>query len=138
MNEEWDPDNEIEKILRHRHTRYVRRPPGKDTYGPNALQVTTKKIRLLVRFFRGTKQWIPVEAARNDNPLPLVDYAVKMKLTKRPEWEWVEEFDLEEFEDLRRAFISKFENTPKYKFGVQMPASISHALRLDKLNGNQL
>jgi hypothetical protein len=31
MNEERDPDNEIEKILRHRHTRYVRRPPGKDT-----------------------------------------------------------------------------------------------------------
>jgi hypothetical protein len=50
----------------------------------------------------------------------------------------VKEFDPDEFEDLRQAFIAKFDHTPKYKFGVQIPASISHALRLDKLNGNKL
>jgi hypothetical protein len=50
----------------------------------------------------------------------------------------LKEFDPDEFEDLRRAFIAKFENTQKYEFGVQIPVSISHALRLDKLNGNKL
>ena len=53
-------------------------------------------------------------------------------------WKWTKDFDLEEVEDLRRAFTAKYENTPKYKFGVQIPTSISHALRLDKLNGNNL
>jgi hypothetical protein len=46
--------------------------------------------------------------------------------------------DIEAVEDLRRGFIAKFENAPKYKFGVQIPSSISHALRLDRLNGNNL
>jgi Reverse transcriptase (RNA-dependent DNA polymerase) len=41
-------------------------------------------------------------------------------------------------EDLRNAFIAKYENTPKYKFGIQIPSSIKHALLLDKLNGNDL
>jgi hypothetical protein len=110
----------------------------KDTYGPDGPLVTTKKIRLFVQFFSGVKQWVPMEAARNDNPTPLVDYAYKKKLSRRPEWEWVKVYEPDELEDLRRAFIAKFENIPKYKFGVQIPTSISHALRLDMLNGNNL
>jgi hypothetical protein len=31
-----------------------------------------------------------MEAARNDNPVPLVDYVVKMKSTERPEVGMVE------------------------------------------------
>jgi hypothetical protein len=49
---------------------------------------------------------------------------------------WTKDFDLTAMEDLRKAFVAKYENTPKYKFGVQIPTSISHALRLDKLNVN--
>jgi hypothetical protein len=49
-----------------------------------------------------------------------------------------EDFDLDEMEDMRKAFLARYEKSPKYKFGVQIPTSISHALRLDKLNGNNL
>jgi preprotein translocase subunit SecA len=45
---------------------------------------------------------------------------------------------MDALEDLRKGFLAKYENTPKYKFGVQIPTSFAHALRLDKLNGNNL
>jgi hypothetical protein len=138
LNEEWDPNMEIEQILRHRKVKYLRRKPGRDNYGPFSEKVTTRRMRVYARFFSGEKQWIPLESARNDNPFPLVEYAMNHKLTNTKGWEWVRHYDQDEIEDLRHAFISKFENTPRYKFGVQIPASISHALKLDKLNGNNL
>jgi hypothetical protein len=59
-------------------------------------------------------------------------------LTKHQAWKWTLEYDPDTLEDLRQGFIAKFENTSKYKFGVQIPASIKHALLLDKLNRNNL
>jgi hypothetical protein len=53
-------------------------------------------------FFSGDKCWIPMEAARSENPIPVIDYAKVMKITKHPEWKWTMEFDM----DLRRAFIA--------------------------------
>jgi hypothetical protein len=130
LNEEWDPHTEIEAVLRHRHINYARRTPGKHTYNSSVSLVTTKGVRLLVKFFSGLKSWVPMEAARSDNPTPLIEYAKKWKLLRHPEWKWTADFDIEAVEDLRQAFVAKFENTPKYKFGVQIPTSISHALRL--------
>jgi hypothetical protein len=80
-----------------------------------------------------------MEAARSDHPIPVIEYSMRNKLWKCSDmWKWTKDFDVDAVEDLRRAFIAKYENTPKYKFGVQIPTSISHALRLDKLNGNDL
>jgi hypothetical protein len=53
-------------------------------------------------------------------------------------WEWTTEYNMDALEDLRKGFLAKYENAPKYKFGVQIPTSIAHALRFDKLNGNNL
>jgi hypothetical protein len=60
-----------------------------------------------------------MEASRNDNPMLRVEYAYKKKLLHRPEWKWVRVYELDEFEDLRRVFMAKFEHTPEYKIGVQ-------------------
>ena len=112
LNEEWDSNTEIEQIIRHRHIKYRRRTPGTGNYGPFAAYVTTRRIRLFVKFFNGVKQWIPMEAARNDNPIPLMEYATKNKLSKLPEWEWIKQFDKDELEDLRKAYITKFDFVP--------------------------
>jgi hypothetical protein len=125
-------------VLRHRHTHYGRRSPGKHSYKLGTPIISKNDVRLEVKFFRGDKDWIPIEAARSDNPLPVIKYAKKKGLGKHPKWKWTIEFDIDSVQDLRRAFISKYENIPKYKFWVQIPKSISHALRLDRLNGNHL
>jgi hypothetical protein len=103
MNEEWDPHTEVEVVLRHRHINYARRNPGKFTYNPNVPLVTSKGVRLFYcQYFSGVKSWVPREAVRH------------------PEWEWVKEYSTDELEEFRQSFIAKYENTPKYKFGVQI------------------
>jgi hypothetical protein len=138
MND-WDPDADVEKVIKHQHSNYVRRIPGKHSYHVGIPPVTTEGVRVFVKFFSGAKRWIAMEAARGDNPTPLIEYSMKQDLWKTStRWKWTKEFELDEVEDLRRAFVAKYENTRKYKFGVQIPTSITHALRLDKLNGNNL
>jgi hypothetical protein len=116
FDSDWDPCTEIEVVLRHRHTHYGRRSPGKHSYKLGTPIISKKDVRLEVQFFSGDKCWIPIEAARSDNPLPVIEYAKKKGLGKRPKWKWTMEFDIDSLHDLRKAFISKYENTPKYKF----------------------
>jgi hypothetical protein len=66
----------------------------------------------------------------------VIEYARKWHLSKHSAWQWTEAFDIDALEDLRRSFLAKYEYTPKYKFGAQIPTSIPHALRLDRLNGD--
>jgi hypothetical protein len=138
INDPWDPHTAIELILKHRHTRYCRRAPGKHSYSPSVPCITTKGVRIMVQFFDGTTGWIPLEVARVDNPIPLIAYAKRQGLTRHEAWKRTREYDPDALDDLRQGFIAKYESTPHYKFGVQIPTSIHHALRLDKLNGNHL
>jgi hypothetical protein len=78
--EDWDPDTEIEKVIKHRHTRYVRRIPGKHTYSIGASPITTKGVRVFVQFFSGDRRWLAMEAARGDNPIPLIEYSMRNHL----------------------------------------------------------
>jgi hypothetical protein len=79
-----------------------------------------------------------MEAARADDPIPLIVYAQNHKLTKLPYWTWTTAFSPEEVDQLSKAYATRAELAPKYKFGVQVPKSIKHALQLDRINGNGL
>jgi hypothetical protein len=48
----------------------------------------------------------------------------------------VDEF--ERFEQLVRVFKAKMDMGPKIKFGVKVPKNATHAIRLDRKNGNRL
>jgi hypothetical protein len=81
--QEWDPDANVEKVIKHRDTRYARRSPGKHTYQPGIPPITTKGVRVLAKFFSGERRWLPMEAVRGDNPIPLIDYSMKYDLRKQ-------------------------------------------------------
>jgi hypothetical protein len=84
-----------------------------------------------VKFFSDKRQWLPSQAPRSDHHL-----ALKRELwRKRDGWKWAKEYNVVALQDLRKGFLAKYDYTPRYKFGVQIP--ISHALRLDKPNGKQ-
>jgi hypothetical protein len=139
FDEDWDPETEIEAIMCHRHVRCARRIPGKNTYRSDIAPVTTKGVRLKVKFFRGDRAWVPMEPTRSDNPLPIIEYSMKHDLWKHSKmWKWTKLFDVESLEDLRRCFLSKYVNNLKRKFGVQIPTSIAQAPLLENLNGSNL
>jgi hypothetical protein len=115
---------------------YARRQPGKHSYDPRTPLITTKGVRILVKFFDESKSWVPMEDLQPDNPILLIDYALKKILTSNHGWSWVKHYDSHTTQSLRTAFLTKFERTPKYKFGIHLPNSIKHAYLLDKLNGD--
>ena len=53
FDDDWDPEIQIERIIRHRHTKYARRIPGKNTYCSSIAPVITPGVRLYVQFFSG-------------------------------------------------------------------------------------
>ncbi|WP_371077809.1 hypothetical protein, partial [Salmonella enterica] len=67
-------------------------------------------------------------------------YAVKKDLAKEPDWYWVEDMILDNKEYERMIYVIQTARAfvPKYKFGVEVPRSIRHALEIDKRNGNNL
>jgi len=73
-------------------------------------------------------------------PHLLVTYALHKGLERHPGWTWVKEY--EDFTDtpdkVQRAFKVAAAKAPKYKFGIEVPHSIQHALWLDSKNGNHL
>ena len=57
-------------------------------------------------------------------------YAVAKRLCHLPEWEWTKDFidDTSKYTRLLYALRTSKSMGPKYKFGVEVPRSVKHAL----------
>ena len=96
---------------------------------------------LLVMWKPGNKSWISLRSLRHHDPYACVLYASSKKdLVSEPHWQWVTDFinDQPKYEKLVKAMRTSKSFGPKYKFGIEVPRSIRHALLLDKINGNNL
>jgi len=73
-------------------------------------------------------------------PEVLVIYAIQRGIHKHKDWQWVKAYSDYDKQCLhvRRILKSAVEKAPRYKFGIEVPRSLSHALWLDKRNGNNL
>ena len=75
---------------------------------------------------------------RLHDPLLVLRYGLRNKLTRKPGWEWVEHYinNNEELANIIRAYKVSKEVT--YKFGVQVPNNTQEALRLDSAAAEKL
>ena len=131
--DEWT----IVKVLTHATRRKTRRLPN----GTNMNEtVKDKHVRLKVMFIDGSVKWIAMDAVLLQDPMPIVEYAKRMKLLKDPKFNIVETItkDKDKMQEYRRAFKAKVSKAPRYHFGVEIPRNVTHAALLDKVNGNKL
>ena len=88
----------------------------------------------------GGKSWVTLSSQRLHDPYSCLIYAVKKKLTQEPEWEWTQDYidkpDL--FQKIVMVYKTNKSFGSKYKFGIQAPRSVKHALQLDIQNGNNI
>ena len=71
----------------------------------------------------------------------MVNYATKHPHMRTEEgWEWTQDFitQLKKFRQSIYAYRTVRAHKTKYKFGVEVPNNVRHALLLDALNGNHL
>jgi hypothetical protein len=123
--------------------------PDPDDHIWRCIAVTKHKIRDLDKddihvkvkalWGDGEETWVRSDALRLQDPSPLIEYAVKRRLTKHPLWEWAEEYlkDDDRMASMVQALKAKV-NGVQYMFGVEIPRNAKHALEMDKANGNNL
>jgi hypothetical protein len=82
-----------------------------------------------------------MEALQTQEPFLIVDYVIRMpQLIRAPDFVWTRDYlrDASRMDQMAQAFQAKTSRTPKFKFGMEVPYSITHALQLDKRAGNNL
>ena len=88
--------------------------------------------------------WIRIDALRLQCPFIIIDYVVNHKnhtIKKHPDFAWTKQYldSTEEYGKMTKAFTTNLhQNTPKFKFGVEVPQGTKHALKLDRQNRNTL
>ena len=89
---------------------------------------------------QGNTTWISLKSLRLHDPYTCVLFATEKGLINSPEWAWVKDFidDTTCYTKMLHAMKTTKSFGPKYKFGIQVPRSVKHALELDKRNGNDL
>ena len=86
--------------------------------------------------------WVDTDAVKAQKPIVLIDYVSRLNLaTNDRDWGWVAAYTNRPglVNRMTRCFAAAANrNTPKYKFGIEVPRSSAHALKLDEANGDNL
>ena len=96
-----------------------------------------------IQWTDNTTQTMAVNELKLHDPLSVLKYGIKNKLANHWGWEWAKVFLLKrrELKGVLWAFKTttiKKKNEIKYKFGVCIPCTVQEALKLDRINGNNL
>ena len=93
---------------------------------------------LHVLWKNGGRSWISLSSLRLHDPFICMMYALEHKLMLDHEWTWTQDWldEPQQFQKMVAVFKTTRSFGPKYKFGVQVPRSVKHALELDKANGD--
>ena len=85
------------------------------------------------------RQWMTLDDLRLHDPFLLTRYALKNKLTDKTGWEWSKYYLQSDqiLNSMVHAFkASRFQQN--IKFGVEVPRSTTHALKIDERDGTNL
>ena len=102
----------------------------------NGIRVPLAKVNWLCE---DMPTWIRLDALRLQAPFLVIEYASRRKeVREAPNFSWTKE-KLESQEtvaNMARAFSAMIRSSPKFKFGVEVPRNIKHAIELDRQNGD--
>jgi hypothetical protein len=88
----------------------------------------------------GSTSWQDVALLRNSHPVEAAEYAVAQKIDTEPAFNWWVPHVIKKREAIIKAVKSRKTGVLRksHKFGIEIPTSVEHALRLDAQNGNTL
>lgn len=111
--------------------RYIHRRNGQ-----KEMRKTTKGWQLLVEWKDGTRQWIPLKDIKESNPVDVAEYAIARGIDDEAAFAWWVSYVIKK----KAAIISaiKARGTKRktsHKYGIEVPTSVAHAMRLDAESG---
>ena len=99
--------------------------------------ITTKGWDLKILWNDGTESWIPLELAKDSNPIEVAEYAISRNLEEYPAFAWWVRRVIKK----RAMLINKIKSKgykSNLKFGLKVPRSVEEAYSIDRENGNDL
>lgn len=88
----------------------------------------------------GSTSWQDLALLRNSHPIEVAEYAVAQRIDEEPAFNWWVPYVLKKRKAIIKAVKSRKTGILRktHKFGIEIPTSVEHALRLDAENGNTL
>jgi len=124
----------LEGILHHRKTsKAVTKDQAMDKSGKNRL--TTKGWDFCVEWKDGTFTWVPLKDLKNSHPIECAEYAVMAGIQDEPAFAWWVKHTLRKRDQIISVVRSRLKKKT-HKFGIEIPATVEEAYRLDAKNKN--
>ena len=86
----------------------------------------------------GSTSWQELNLLRNSHPVETAEYAIAQRIDREPAFNWWVPHVIKKREAIIQAVKSRKTGVHRksHKFGIEVPTSVEHALRLDAQNGN--
>ena len=84
-----------------------------------------------------SEQWYPLKDMKESYPVQVAEYAVAKGISNDPEFSCWVPYAIKNRNVIIAAIKSRLK-VATHNYGVEIPSSIEHAIRLDDINGNRL
>jgi len=91
--------------------------------------------KLLVRWKDGSEQWVPLKLLKESNPVDVAEFAAARDIHHKPAFCWWVPWTLKKRDRVIAAVNSRVQRAT-HKYGIEVPTSVTHAIRIDTKNGN--
>ena len=98
---------------------------------------TTAGWKLCVKWKGGLTSWETLADLKESYPVQIAEYAKAVGINGEPAFAWWTEYVLKK-RDRIIAKVTKRYTKITHKFGIEVPTSVEHALRIDTANGNHM
>ena len=103
--------------------------------GRRRLRQTTLGWNLQVLWKDGSQQWVPLKILKECHPVEVAEFATSRGIDKEPAFQWWVPYTLRKRDCIIAGVNARVAKTT-HKYGVEVPRSVDHALKLDRINGN--
>ena len=105
--------------------------------GHRRMRETTAGWDLLVQWRNGSQEWIPLKVIKNSNPVEVAEYSRSRGIDNEPAFAWWVPYTLRRRDRIISGVNSRVRRVT-HKYGVEVPRSVGEALKIDKMNGDNL
>jgi hypothetical protein len=103
--------------------------------GQRRLRMSTVGWKLLVQWRDGTETWIPLKDMKESHPVETAEFARARGIDDEVAFAYWVPFTLRKRDVIISAIQSRLKKT-SHKYGIEVPTSIEHSIKLDERNGD--
>jgi hypothetical protein len=98
--------------------------------GQKRMRKTTQGWKLLVKWADGSETWIPLKDMKESHPVDAAEFARARDIADEPAFAWWVPYTLRKRDIILSKINARIRKTT-HKYGIEVPTSIEHAMKLD-------